>query len=289
MLSRLVRVFLYLESVYIYQSLQRINLALSRATVASALRNLDNTNPNSWEFSAFSQNGEDGIIDFLAARITNPNRYFFEIGSADGIENNTAWLAIAKKYCGLMVEGNASASRRSAALYAKLNLGVECTSMFVSAETVAKLKSLALFTNPDVMSLDIDGNDYYVAGSLFQSGFRPKVFVVEYNSAFGPTNSITIKYRPDFDYLKAHSSGLYYGISITAWRRFFEAHGYKFVTVDSNGVNAFFIAPECFDDNFLKALRSVSYQENFYQRKKIRVPWDQQFEMIKAMDFVEVK
>ena len=86
--------------------MKQLNFAMARASATSNLRQIYETNPSSWEFSGFSQNGEDGIIDFLCKKVINPNRYFVEIGSADGTENNTSFLALAKKYSGLMVDGD---------------------------------------------------------------------------------------------------------------------------------------------------------------------------------------
>lgn len=69
-------------------------MSLARGAATSALRNLDMSNLSSWEFSGFSQNGEDGIIDVLTRNIVEPNRYFIEIGASDGVENNTASVLI---------------------------------------------------------------------------------------------------------------------------------------------------------------------------------------------------
>ena len=62
----------------------------------------------------------------------------------------------------------------------------------------------SLFTNPDLLSLDIDGIDYYVAKGIMELGLRPKVFVVEYNSAFGDEAGVTVEYKHDFDISKEH-------------------------------------------------------------------------------------
>ena len=71
---------------------QRINIALSKGGAMMHARNIDLTQPATWEFSGFSQNGEDGILDVLRKNLLESNRYFIEIGAADGIENNSAWL-----------------------------------------------------------------------------------------------------------------------------------------------------------------------------------------------------
>src|SRR2546425_8526004 len=84
----------------------RINVAYTRAAASAPLRQLDPTRPTTWGFSAFSQNNEDGITDYLLGRLRHSNRYFVEIGAGDGVENNTAWLALARRYSGLMIEGN---------------------------------------------------------------------------------------------------------------------------------------------------------------------------------------
>ena len=69
---------------------QRVQICLAKGTASMFDRSIDLTNPISWEFSGFSQNGEDGIIDVLRSQLKAKNRYFIEIGAADGIDNNSA-------------------------------------------------------------------------------------------------------------------------------------------------------------------------------------------------------
>jgi len=269
--------------------MSRINVALSKAAAVAPLRKIDEAIPATWEFSGFSQNGEDGIIDFLIGKIKEPNRYFIEIGSSDGIENNTAWLAVAKKYCGIMVEGNSVVSENCRQMMTSLNFGVECISMFVSKNNINDLLEKSFYKNPDIFSLDIDGNDYYLAQIIMEAGFKPKIFVVEYNSVYGPKKPLTIEYKDDFVLSKAHASHLYYGVSVGGWKNFFKKHGYQFITVDQSGVNAFFVNPSEFGAEFLNNIKGVDFQENYCQLRRLRVPWGQQFERIKGMNFVEIK
>lgn len=281
MINRIKRAFADLEDR------QRIAIALAKGARMPA-RRIDLRAPATWEFSAFSQNGEDGVLDVLRGRLLDANRSFIEIGAADGIENNTAWLAIAEKYCGLMVEGDARKSARARRLLPRSSLGVECLPLFVTRASVATLKDRALYADPDVCSLDIDGNDYYIAAALLDAGLRPKIFVVEYNAAFGPERRLTIGYDDAFDFTAAHPTQLYYGVSIAGWRAFFAQRGYRFVSVERNGVNAFFADPACFDAGFLDGVRSLDFAENRFQLHKFRQPWPQQFERIAAMPLVDI-
>ncbi|GGI46238.1 hypothetical protein GCM10008018_16120 [Paenibacillus marchantiophytorum] len=262
--------------------LQRINIALSRGAATSQLRNIDETDPSSWEFSAFSQNGEDGIIDYLARKIINPNYYFIEVGASEGLENNSSWLALGRKYEGTMYEGSLDAVSRLKEHILPMALGVEAYSLFVNLENTEEIISRSLYKNPDVISLDIDGNDYYIVKKMLEDGLRPKIFVVEYNSAFGPDNSMTIEYDKDFvmDF-NSYENYLYFGVSITAWRKLFNENGYKFVTVERRGVNAFFVNPQYFEATFLENIKGACFAENFYQFQKYGTTWLGQFEFIK--------
>jgi len=279
------RLFNYLLDV---RDRQRINIALSKGAAMMQARNIDLTNPASWEFSGFSQNGEDGILDVLRKNLLSSNRYFIEIGAADGIENNSAWLLVAEKYNGMLIEGNPKFVERARRTVIAYSIGATCLSMFVTKEGVLELKNRATHLDPDVLSLDIDGNDYYIAQALFDYGFRPKIFVVEYNSVYGPERSMTIEYQPDFVITKAHPTHLYYGVSIAGWLKFFKQYDYRFVTVDRNGVNGFFVAPEFFESTFLDEVQGLMFAENQFQYNKFRIPSEDQFSLIADQNFVAI-
>ena len=266
----------------------RIAMALARAAATSALRQLDPVRPSTWEFTAFSQNGEDGIIDYLCGRILRPNRYFVEIGASNGLENNTTWLAMARRYGGLMIDGDPAKVAECRQTFGSLNGPVAFVALMVNRESGAEIERLALYPNPDVFSLDIDGFDYFVASALLDRGFRPKIFIVEYNSAFGPERSVTIPYQEPFNRHRAHPSGYYYGVSVTGLRNLLVRHGYRFITVDQNGVNAFFADPVEFDAVFLQAVSGSPFRENIVQRHESRTDWEGQFDQIRHLPLVEI-
>lgn len=267
---------------------QRISIALSKGGAMMHARNINLTQPATWEFSGFSQNGEDGILDVLRKQLLSSNRYFIEIGTSDGIENNSTWLVVAEKYGGIMIEGNPKLVERANRVVVGYSISAECRNMFVTQENVQELKTLAFHHDPDIFSLDIDGNDYYIAQAILDGGFRPKIFVVEYNSVYGPNRSVTVEYRDDFVFSSAHPTQLYYGVSISGWRKFFESRGYHFVTVDRNGVNAFFVDPAFFSPAFLKGVQPLEFAENRFQYRKFRIPSEKQFELISNKKFVSI-
>lgn len=258
-------------------------MGYARGSLNAPLRRIDPNNPITWEFSAFSQNGEDGIVDYLTRRLLTSNRYFIEIGASNGLENNSAYLAFARRYSGLMVEGDAKKSG-----WAKTNLqprgfGVEYLHCFVGPENIGAVLDAALFSDPDVFSLDIDSIDVHIAASMMERGFRPKIVLVEYNSAFGPEQSFTVPRA----FVKARSP-LYYGVSIQGWKRFWSQYGYRFVTVDSNGVNGVFVDPQQFESDFIDRVRGLAFAENVSQQRRFRSEWEGQFERIRDLPLEDV-
>ena len=277
-----------LEYLWDARGRQRMCIALSKGGAMMLARNINLTQPATWEFSGFSQNGEDGILDVLRRQLLSSNRYFIEIGAANGIENNAAWLVVAEKYNGLMVEGDPLLMERARRMLVRYSIGAECHNMFVTEENVSSLKSMAFHHDPDVFSLDMDGNDYYIAKAILDGGFRPKIFVVEYNSVFEPERSMTIEYQDNFAVKRAHPTQLYYGVSISGWRNFFERYGYCFVTVDRNGVNGFFVDSAVFNAAFLNGIQGLEFSENRYQYTKFLVPNEEQFALIADQKFVSI-
>jgi hypothetical protein len=240
----------------------KIGVAFARAAATAALRTIDPRDPRTWEFSGFSQHGEDGIIDYLCSQILNPTRFFFEIGAANGIENCTAWLAFAKSYGGVWVEGDPALCMQARASIEGLIWNVYVANRVVAPESVPALLKMCPQIHPDVFSLDIDSIDYHIASKILKLGCRPKIWVVEYNSAFGPERRVTVPCTPEFDRWSKHPSGLYYGCSISGWRSLFSAYNYAFVTVEQSGVNAFFVDPSAFPPGFADGLRGETFREN---------------------------
>lgn len=267
-------------------------MGLSRGALTCAARKVEEDNPVSWEFSAFSENGEDGITDYLIRKIISPNRCFLEIGSGNGLHNNTAYLALALKYSGLMIDGNPAHARRAQLIYSHTNVAVKCLDTFVNARAdIRHILSHCTFNDPDFFSLDIDGIDYHVMKMLFEEKFFPKIICAEYNPSLGPDKSLAIPYTENFDRMKTHVSGLYYGISVSGWKNFLSKHDYEFVTVCQNGVNAFFIRKNAFPETFFQKIKGkgLAYAEGYTVRQRLKCGWEEQFKMIEKMRFEEVK
>jgi hypothetical protein len=264
--------------------MERFNFAVSRGMLAQSLRQIDPTNPSTWEFAAFSQNGEDGIVDYCLQHLLKPERTFVEIGASNALENNSSFLAFVKKYSGLMVDGNSELIRFAKTHFQGFNHGVTYHAQMVEPDNVDTLLKLAPSLTPDFFSLDIDGIDHYVAKALYEKGFRPSLVCVEYNSLFGRERSITIPYHKAFTRHSYHPSTQVYGVSIQGWHNFWTSRGYHFITVDLNGVNSFYARIEDFDQGFLNGINPIDFRHNFTLMKYLKSSLTSELEGINFHD-----
>ena len=112
------------------------------------------------------------------------------------------------------------------------------------------------------MSLDLDGNDLYLVDAILHAGFKPKLFIVEYNAKFPPPVEFTIAY----DAGHVWRANDYFGASLTSFVKLFARFGYMLVCCNAaTGANAFFVH-ESYRDQFQDVpsdIRDV-YQEPRY-------------------------
>ncbi len=195
------------------------------------------------EFRCYSQNGEDGILLYIFSLLGTTNRRVVEICAGDGFECNAANLIINHGWQGLLFDGDADQVARGTAFYATCrNTWVsppKFVSEWITAENVAALVASQGFGGPvDLLSLDVDGNDYWIWKAL--DFINPRVVVIEFNAQCGPESSITIAYHPDF---RLDLTRLPYrcGASLSALVKLAASKGYRLVGVESRGINAFFV------------------------------------------------
>jgi len=93
----------------------------------------------------------------------------------------------------------------------------------------------------DQLSIDLDGNDYWILEAL--SVCTPRLLIMEYNSAFGPDFKVTVPYDEAFSRRAGTTHGaVFFGASLGALTQLAAARGYGLVAVEPTGANAFFLA-----------------------------------------------
>jgi hypothetical protein len=185
-----------------------------------------------YEASVFSQNGEDGILTELFARIGVTNRFFVEFGIQTGHEGNCVLLADVFGWDGLFMEADPVAY---AALERKYRYtDVSTRHELVTPENIESILAAAgVPDEPDLVSIDIDGADLWVWNRI--RTFRPRVVVIEYNGSLPLDSALVQPVAHQWDGSSA------FGASLGALERVAAARGYELVHTDLTGVNAFFV------------------------------------------------
>ena len=195
-----------------------------------------------FELRVFSQNGEDGVLAEILRRIGVAGRTFVEFGVQDGTEGTTVFLAQVLGWSGAYLEADADAY---AALERRFSASPRVRTVYAAVEpdnVEALFEQAGVPEEPDVVSIDVDGNDYWIWRALER--FRPRVVVIEYNGDLDPASRRVMPYERGFRW--DHSSG--YGASLAALEALGDEKGYVLVHTESAGVNAFFVRSELAGD-----------------------------------------
>jgi hypothetical protein len=184
-----------------------------------------------------SQNGEDGILRAIFEKIGTTDQIFIEVGSGDGSENITRELQ-RHGWSGFWIE----ADPVKAATARSLDLRrVDVIEAVAHPENIGGILGAAGAPNDiDLISVDIDGDDYRVLKALL-AAVRPRVVVVEYNAAFGPNESWVLPARAT---TRGWDETYRHGASLRSLADLCTRNGLDLVTCDSAGVNAFFVRRE---------------------------------------------
>jgi len=201
---------------------------------------------NKSEYQVFSQNGEDGIIQEIFNRIGHTNKYFIEFGVEDGLECNSTNL-LYKQWEGLWIEGSNAfynqVNERFSDLVKKKQLQVK--NEFINAENIELIfKSADVPAEPDLLSIDIDYNDYYVWKAIVN--YKPRVVIIEYNSIFRPDTHFVVPYNAE----RTWDRTSYFGASLLALQLLGDEKGYSLVSCSFTGSNAFFVRKDLLGEYF---------------------------------------
>ena len=218
------------------------------------------------EFSAFSQWGEDGIIDWIISRLPSIPKTFIEFGVENYQEANTRLLIQLRNWRGLIIDGSEKNVRDIKSQDISWRHQLLSMSEFITRSNINQLICGAGMAGEiGLLSIDIDGNDFWVWQAL--TTIRPAIVICEYNAVFGDLCPVTVPYRDDFHRTKAHHSNLYFGASLPALIYLAREKGYTFVGTCTAGANAFFVRDDIAFE-ITKCIRSISaYPSKFRESR----------------------
>lgn len=199
-------------------------------------------------FKVYSQNDEDGIIEEIFNRIGTKSKFFFEFGVQDGLECNSHYL-LHKGWKGIWLEGSERYCREISIKFRTVisNGKLKVYNKFITRENIDDImkNTIPEGVEPDFLSIDIDGNDWYVWESM--KTFHARVVCIEYNAKFPPN----LEWKQAYDEKHSWDGSDWMGASLKAMQILGESKGYKLVGTNIIGANAFFVRNDLLNERFL--------------------------------------
>lgn len=186
----------------------------------------------------YSQNGEGLYLEYVFSQIGINNKAFVDIGGGDGFHlSNTRHLK---------------------------NLGWKGQVFDTQIGNRVTLENLKVEGDgPDLISIDIDGFDYWIVDKLLSLNFKPMVIIAEFNPAF--TDSRTIAYNPNHEW----AGDDYYGFSFAAGEKLAEKHGYK-VIFQIADMNMIMVRKDLIEGLYVPP---VTFKQSDFFKKSERTDW----------------
>lgn len=211
----------------------------------------------------YSQNGEDGILEKIFEVLEVKKGWCVEFGAWDGKKYSNTYHLITKQcWSGVLIEADSERYNQLLKNYDGRS-DVHCVQQFVGFDPDNCLDSILkkhpIPFNFDLLSIDIDGNDWHVWESLLN--YQPKVVIIEYNP--------TIPNQVSF--VQPRDMSIHQGSSLLALVNLGLQKGYKLVATTET--NAIFVKDSFFAlfnilDNSLEKLRiedsKISYLFQLY-------------------------
>ena len=215
----------------------------------------------------YSQTDEDGILAEIFRRIGTTTKTFIEFGIGDGLENNTVALLF-DGWRGLWIDASTQHVQTIRSEWASVIAEGRLTIVesFITINNINDIiRSHNVVEQPDLLSVDIDGNDWHVLNAI--NCVQPRVIVVEYNAKFIPPLKYCMSYQEDHAWTgdDNHSASL----------QFFEeglrARGYSLVGCSISGANAFFVRSDLVGDLFLEPFTAEEHYQpaRYYMCKDV--------------------
>ncbi len=226
-------------------------------------------------FSVYSQFEEDWILLYIFSIIGTQNKRLIEICAGDGIECMGANLVINHWWDALFFDGSSSLVSRGNRFYKKHNSTFLHPPIFkkawITKENVNSLiKECGFYWEIDLLSLDMDGNDYHVMESI--NVVSPRVIICETHNVIPSNLAITIPYNPSFNRNKSEKSD-FMGASLMAMKKLLDKKWYRLVWGHKYGFNAIFIRKDVGVD-FFPEVDVESIHNNLYTKARQDRSWN---------------
>lgn len=135
-----------------------------------------------------SQNGEDGVTLEILKRLKIDKGWFCEFGAWDGKFLSNTHMLISRGWKGVYIEGDKNKYSELLKNVKNLKDIISPICAYITAYGKNSLDTILAHTplphDFEILSIDIDGSDYFIWESL--KNYKPKIVIIEVNSGYLP-------------------------------------------------------------------------------------------------------
>jgi hypothetical protein len=207
------------------------------------------------QLNIFTIANEDGLLLNIFTKIGTTNKNFIDIGSNDCINSNCANLAFHHNWNGVFIDGNSQILNRGKYIYRQHFKNAIHKFQFTQAiVTTQNINSILHHANcptvPDLLCIDLDGNDYHIWNAI--EVISPRVVLVEVQVEKGNTEFVP-PYSTEFELYEDDTPK---GASPLSTVQLANKKGYQLVAVNNGCYNLFFVREDC-----MKILKTINIEK----------------------------
>lgn len=193
-----------------------------------------------------SQFDQAGILNQVFTQIGTTNKYFVEFGARRPQVLNSSYFRMKKDWQGLLMDGDPGGNAPNCdglqpgaekLLNEPLGAPVILRKEFLTKENINQIfEKYKVPKSFDLLTIDIDKNDYHLMDALNTKSFSPRVVAIEFSSYFNSNENCIPVYKPD---------NIWDGDSVTnsslaALNNLMNSKGYSYIT-HASGEHAIFV------------------------------------------------
>lgn len=201
-------------------------------------------------FRCYSQYEEDGILLYLLSVVGKKTHKVVEICCGNAMESMSANLIINHGFKGFLFDGDRQNVHFAKWFFHMYSDDISdqpvIQQQWITISNINELLEQAGVSGEvDVLSIDMDGNDYYVWKAI--EVISPRVCVFETHDIIPTELSLTVPYHDDFVSSEL-SEPDFRSVSLAAMVKVSKEKGYTLVGAHEHGFNVFFVRDDLYSD-----------------------------------------
>jgi hypothetical protein len=230
----------------------------------------------------FSQNNEDGVIDYIFEKIKAKSLNVVEMSIGGGKQSCSAHLIVNHNWNGILYEMSKIKCKNAKNFYTLYNKCPEINNITIKLDTEFTFYDKLI----DLFIIDLDSIDYYILEKIINKMIiKPRVLCVEMNDIIPLDMNLIIPYEDNFDGWAYNRVGgpNYSGASIKAYIELLKPY-YNYIGCEKRGFNGFFLRNDIIHNDLPPIEDYITYHNRIQKYKKWKL--NKRFKLVENCNWI---